>query len=84
MRRARARCICCAQSSARSHSGAAIQLYTQRNQWREVITADLERAFEEATGRSLARFFEQWLYKAGHPEFKVRYSWDDEHKHGAG
>jgi aminopeptidase N len=57
----------------------AVQLYTQRNQWREVITADLERAFEEATGRSLARFFEQWLYKAGHPEFQVRYSWDEEH-----
>jgi aminopeptidase N len=58
----------------------AVKLYTQRNQWREVITADLERAFEEATGRSLARFFEQWLYKAGHPEFNVRYAWDDEHK----
>ncbi|HEX6540663.1 MAG TPA: M1 family aminopeptidase [Ktedonobacterales bacterium] len=58
----------------------AVKLYTRRNQWREVITADLERAFEEATGRSLARFFEQWLYKAGHPEFNVRYSWDDEHK----
>ena len=57
----------------------AVKLYTQRNQWREVITADLERACEEATGRSLARFFEQWLYKAGHPEFNVRYSWDDEH-----
>ncbi|HEX5156712.1 MAG TPA: M1 family aminopeptidase [Ktedonobacterales bacterium] len=57
-----------------------VQLYTRRNQWREVITADLERAFEEATGRSLARFFEQWLYKAGHPEFNVRYSWDDDHK----
>ena len=45
---------------------------------REVITADLERAIEEATGRSMARFFEQWVYKAGHPEFKVSYSWDDE------
>ncbi|HEX6817933.1 MAG TPA: M1 family aminopeptidase [Ktedonobacterales bacterium] len=57
-----------------------LRLYTQRNQWREVITADFERALEEATGRSLARFFEQWVYKAGHPEFKVSYSWDDEHK----
>jgi aminopeptidase N len=55
----------------------AIQTYTQRNQWREAITADLERAVEEATGRSMAQFFEQWHYKAGHPEFQVRYSWDD-------
>ncbi|WIG57497.1 MAG: hypothetical protein OJF49_000241 [Ktedonobacterales bacterium] len=57
-----------------------IQLYTRRNAGREVITADLERAMEEATGRSMARFFEQWYYKSGHPEFKVSYSWDDEHK----
>jgi len=57
-----------------------MQLYAQRNQGREVITADFERAHEEASGRSLAQFFEQWVYKAGHPEFKVSYSWDDEHK----
>ncbi|HLZ20659.1 MAG TPA: M1 family aminopeptidase [Ktedonobacterales bacterium] len=57
-----------------------MQLYTRRNQWREVITADFERAMEEATGRSLARFFEQWVYKTGYPEFKVSYAWDDEHK----
>jgi aminopeptidase N len=55
----------------------AIQHYTRRNQGREVITADLERAVEEVTGRSMARFFEQWLYKAGHPEFQVSYAWDD-------
>jgi aminopeptidase N len=57
----------------------ALQHYTQRNRWREVITADFERAIEEATGRSVAQFFEQWVYKAGHPEFKVSYTWDDEH-----
>jgi aminopeptidase N len=55
-----------------------MQRYAQRNQGREVITADFERAHEEASGRSLAQFFEQWVYKAGHPEFKVSYSWDDE------
>ena len=57
----------------------AIQLYAQRNQGREVITADLERAIEEATGRSMARFFEEWVYGAGHPELKVSYAWDEEH-----
>ena len=57
-----------------------LQHYTRRNQWREVITADFERALEEATGRSLARFFEQWVYKTGHPEFSVSYSWDEEHR----
>ncbi|HEY7849414.1 MAG TPA: M1 family aminopeptidase [Ktedonobacterales bacterium] len=57
-----------------------MQRYAQRNQGREVITADFERAHEEASGRSLAQFFEQWVYKAGHPEFKVSYSWDDAQK----
>ncbi len=57
-----------------------VQLYTRRNAGREVITADFERAMEEATGRSLARFFEQWIYKAGHPEFRVSYAWDDERR----
>ncbi|HET9109747.1 MAG TPA: M1 family aminopeptidase [Ktedonobacterales bacterium] len=57
-----------------------MQRYAQRNREREVITADFERAHEEASGRSLAQFFEQWVYKAGHPEFEVSYSWDDEHK----
>jgi aminopeptidase N len=55
----------------------AINLYLERNRGREVITADLERAIEEATGRSMARYFEQWVYKAGHPKFSVTYSWDD-------
>jgi len=57
-----------------------LQRYAQRNQGREVITADFERALEEATGRSLAQFFEQWVYKAGHPEFNVSYAWDDERR----
>lgn len=56
----------------------AIQLYAQRNRGREVITADLERAFEEATGRSMARFFQQWVYRGGHPELEVKYEWHSE------
>jgi aminopeptidase N len=56
-----------------------IQRYAQTNRGREVITADLERAIEETTGRSMGRFFEQWVYRAGHPEFEVSYDWDDEH-----
>lgn len=57
-----------------------IQHYARTNRGREVITADLERAFEEATGKSLARFFEQWVYRGGHPEFDVSYEWDGDNK----
>jgi aminopeptidase N len=57
----------------------SIQHYAQTNRGREVITPDLERAIEETTGRSMARFFEQWVYRAGHPEFEVSYNWDGDH-----
>ncbi|HEX4446760.1 MAG TPA: M1 family aminopeptidase, partial [Polyangiaceae bacterium] len=41
-----------------------------------VETRDLQRALEDASGRSLGRHFEQWLYKPGHPELEVDVSWD--------
>jgi aminopeptidase N len=57
----------------------AIHAYISRFREREVITADLERTFEDATGRSLAQFFQQWVYSGGYPAFEVNYSWDSEH-----
>jgi aminopeptidase N len=57
-----------------------IARYCQTNRGREVITADLERAFEEATGRSLGRFFAQWVYRGGHPDFDVSYEWDSDQR----
>ena len=57
----------------------AIHAYITRYREREVITADLERTFEDVTGRSLAQFFQQWVYSGGYPAFEVKYSWDSEH-----
>lgn len=57
----------------------AVKAYLERYREREVITADLERTFEEVTGRSLAEFFQQWVYQGGYPAFEVNYSWDGEH-----
>ena len=57
----------------------AVKVYLERYREREVITADLERTFEEVTGRSLAQFFQQWVYQGGYPAFEVNYSWDGEH-----
>jgi aminopeptidase N len=54
--------------------------YTQEHQRQNVETDDLRRAIEEATGRNLEDFFSEWLYKAGHPEFKVRYQWKEDTK----
>jgi aminopeptidase N len=41
-----------------------------------VETADLVVAIEEATGRNLRRFFDQWVYRAGHPDYRVSYWWE--------
>jgi aminopeptidase N len=41
-----------------------------------VETRDLQRAMEDVSGRSLGRFFEQWLYKPGHPELEVSVGWE--------
>jgi aminopeptidase N len=57
----------------------AVKVYLERYREKEVITADLERTLEEVTGRSLGRFFRQWVYSGGYPAFEVKYSWDSEH-----
>jgi aminopeptidase N len=57
-----------------------LHAYLERHRGREVITADLERTLEEVTGRSLAQFFQQWLYQAGYPAFEVSYAWDGERR----
>jgi aminopeptidase N len=56
----------------------AIAHYVERNAQRNVETIDLIRAIEEATGRNLRGFFDQWVFRGGHPEMEVAYAWDAE------
>jgi aminopeptidase N len=58
----------------------ALNLYCTRHYGCNVITQDLQEAIEEATGRNLDFFFDQWVYKEGHPELKVSASYDDKQK----
>ncbi len=53
-----------------------INVYLTRHARGLVETRDLMRALEEVSGRSLGRFFEQWVHKPGHPEVDVNLSWD--------
>jgi aminopeptidase N len=53
-----------------------VRSYLERNARGVVETRDLQRAIEEVSGRSLGRFFEQWLYKPGHPEIEVEITWE--------
>lgn len=54
-----------------------VQRYLQDNAHGIVETTDLQRALEQVSGRSLERFFDQWVYRPGHPELKVKIAWDD-------
>src|SRR5512136_133651 len=45
-----------------------------------VETVDLLRAIEKATGRNLLFLFDQYVYRGGHPDYKVAYSWDGDSK----
>jgi aminopeptidase N len=54
----------------------AIQTFVRDNAHKTVETVDLLRAIEKATGRNLAFLFDQYVYRGGHPDFKVAYSWD--------
>ncbi len=54
----------------------AIQTFVDDNAHQTVETIDLLRAIEKATGRNLMFLFDQYVYRGGHPDFKVAYSWD--------
>jgi len=54
----------------------AINHYVTKYQWQNVETSDLKTAIEEATGQNLSWFFDEWVYKMGHPEFEITSSYD--------
>jgi aminopeptidase N len=59
---------------------AAINHYVTQHADGDVLTHDFQRAIEQATGRNVDWFFDQWVWKGGHPEFKAEYSWDSDAK----
>ncbi|MFL6466958.1 MAG: M1 family aminopeptidase, partial [Pyrinomonadaceae bacterium] len=69
----------------RKHLGDALFFkslnhYLKSNAHQPVSTEDLRIAIEEATGQSMDWFFDQWLYKMGHPIFEVNQVYDDAKK----
>lgn len=58
----------------------SIRTYATSNRGRTVVTDDLRRAVEEATGRNVEGFLDQWIHSGGYPEMKASWSWDDDAK----
>ncbi len=57
---------------------ASIKHYLTKWGHHPVETSDLRQSFETVSGRSLERFFYDWTRRAGAPEVKARYAWDED------
>ncbi|MCI0486211.1 MAG: HEAT repeat domain-containing protein [Blastocatellia bacterium] len=55
----------------------AIRHYVKKYEWQMVETQQLVVAIEEATGQNLQWFFDEWIYKMGHPEFLITKSYTE-------
>lgn len=51
--------------------------YLEVNRGKNVVTADLIKAIDEANHIDVQRFFDQWIYGAGAPKFDVSYAYHD-------
>jgi aminopeptidase N len=54
----------------------AIATFVNDNAHKTVETVDLLRAIDKTSGRNLLFLFDQFVFRGGHPDYKVAYSWD--------
>ncbi|MET0752085.1 MAG: M1 family metallopeptidase [Pyrinomonadaceae bacterium] len=55
----------------------AIRHYVKTNAGKSVSTKDFQKAVEDASGKPMNWFFDQWLYRMGHPVFEVTKNYAD-------
>lgn len=54
-----------------------LKIYLIQNAWKAAEVHQLRLAFEEASGKDLNWFFDQWFFGAGHPDLHISYQWDE-------
>jgi aminopeptidase N len=59
---------------------AGLKHYLEMNRGKNVVTADLTKAIEEASHKNVDQFFDQWVYGAGAPKFEISYTYDSDKK----
>jgi aminopeptidase N len=57
-----------------------LNIYLKTNAFKNGEAQQLRLALEEASGRDLNWYFNQWYYGAGHPVLDINYKWDDASK----
>ena len=58
----------------------AMKTFVTNNAHKTVETIDLIRAIDEASGYNLRFLFDQYVFRGGHPDYKVSYAWDNDNK----
>ena len=56
------------------HFRRSIKTYLERFSNGTAETDDLRKVFEQETGKSLQQFFDQWLFREGHPDLKANFA----------
>lgn len=51
-----------------------IREYYAKFKYSNVLSTDLQEVMEEVSGMDLSNFFNQWLYRAGHPQLSSKWS----------
>ncbi|MGY0037092.1 M1 family metallopeptidase [Pedobacter sp. NJ-S-72] len=54
-----------------------LNIYLKTNAFKNGEAQQLRLAMEEASGKDLNWFFNQWYYSAGHPLLDIKYKWDE-------
>lgn len=54
----------------------AVRNYIQERKLKPTTTEDFKRSIEASTGQKLDWFFNQWVYKMGHPVFEITKNYD--------
>lgn len=57
-----------------------LNIYLKTNAFKNGEAHQLRLALEEASGRDLNWFFNQWYFGAGHPVLNITYKWDEASK----
>jgi aminopeptidase N len=59
---------------------SSLGYYLRKHQFSSVESSDFKISIEEACGKNLQWFFDQWIYSGGHPRLEVRYRYHADRK----